>query len=423
MAHNELDINTSVSTVPGQTPPPAISFIDSLNYVDQISPTNFQNANALNALLNIFNGSQANLDSYFSNLNQTTLPNDYATFFTTTLSGAPGYTPTSATDLFNAFYTDYETQLSAALPNQEPAWGSLQPPINSTDPNSTTVPPQTYLQEQFSAWFDHFLTTYAFTSSGSVGTSAEFLGSANLELMTTAALNNKSLEPAGSPLATTTLTLPTYQDIYNAYFTVPGDTNPTSPTSPTYQNFIASLNAYYLQQIQANGTFIPSQSFAGWVQDIQANYTQTVGPGILAPPSNDAAADFAQTAILNQIFALIALLINTMQNVASAQANRLTILTQWQTAYTNELQQFHTFLAGDGADGTPGLDQTHMDTLNTDTNTNLRQLVQTYQSTISDDAKSLQSSINQTSDAVSQQSNLATSIIQELSTLLNSIFK
>ena len=48
--------------------------------------------------------------------------------------------------------------------------------------------------------------------------------------------------------------------------------------------------------------------------------------------------------------------------------------------------------------------------------------MQSRQALVGDDAKALQSNVNQSNDAVTQQSNLGTAILQELSTLLSEIF-
>jgi hypothetical protein len=133
-----------------------------------------------------------------------------------------------------------------------------------------------------------------------------------------------------------------------------------------------------------------------------------------------AAGDYGQTIILNQIFKQITTMLNTLQESAAAQANRLTFLTQWQQSYTDSLNQIHTFVAGDGdfAQGSAS-EQNNLNQLNT----GYTQSMQNNQNIISNAAKSLQSTINNSNDAVSTQSTLGTSIIQEMSTLLSSIYK
>jgi hypothetical protein len=97
-------------------------------------------------------------------------------------------------------------------------------------------------------------------------------------------------------------------------------------------------------------------------------------------------------------------------------------LTQWQKAYTDALAQVHTFISGSvDIGGTSSGDVTARNDLNK-LNSSLIQTMQNRQSVVSDDAKALQSNVNQSNDAVNQQSNLGTAIIQELGTLLSSIY-
>jgi hypothetical protein len=117
--------------------------------------------------------------------------------------------------------------------------------------------------------------------------------------------------------------------------------------------------------------------------------------------------------------------IKSMQQVAVAQANRLNILVQWQQAYTNQMNTVHAFVSNNG-------DAYVSSTV--DTNTNKRQSLNTTNSTyteqmksnnglIADTAKGLQTNINATQDAVNQQSNMATSIIQQLNSIVSAITK
>lgn len=147
-------------------------------------------------------------------------------------------------------------------------------------------------------------------------------------------------------------------------------------------------------------------------------------------PASDATSlssgNYTKTGILNNIFNLIIDMTTTLQVAAAAQANRLTFLTSWQRAYTDAMSQVHTFVQNNG--DYSGVSGSGSDAINTRAdlnrlNTNLTQTMQNRQSVVSDDAKALQSAINQTNDAVSQQSNLGTAIMQELGTLLSSMFR
>lgn len=133
-----------------------------------------------------------------------------------------------------------------------------------------------------------------------------------------------------------------------------------------------------------------------------------------------ASGNYSQTIILNNIFKLITTMLTSLQESAAAQANRLTFLTQWQQAYTDSLNQIHTFVASDG-----DFAQSNASVRNdlNQLNTGYTQSLQNNQNIISNNAKALQSNINASNDAVSTQSTLGTSIVQEMSTLLSSIYR
>lgn len=145
------------------------------------------------------------------------------------------------------------------------------------------------------------------------------------------------------------------------------------------------------------------------------------------PPPDDtrlAPGNFTSTEILNRAFKLINTVLTSMQSVAAAQASRLTILSSWQKAYSDMMNQVHTFSAGNGdaiSNPSDSTQTTYRNDLNK-LNSQLIQIMQNRQSIIGDDAKALQSNVSQSNDAVNQQSSLGTAILQDLSTLLGTVF-
>lgn len=139
-------------------------------------------------------------------------------------------------------------------------------------------------------------------------------------------------------------------------------------------------------------------------------------------PTSLAPGNYTSTVILNRIFKLILEMISSLQDVAAAQADRLRFMSEWQKSYTDAMSQIKTFAFFDGtafaSSGSGGI----RDDLNRVNSTYL-QTLQNRQSGVSDDAKALQSNVNQSNDAVNQQSNLGTAILSQLSTLLGAIFK
>ena len=192
--------------------------------------------------------------------------------------------------------------------------------------------------------------------------------------------------------------------------------------------------------------------------EIRANYVDS---------TRNAQGLYGRPLVLDRIFSLLVALIDSLQKCAAVQANRLNFLSQWQKAYTDQMNQIHAFVAfnGDGigiidGDQAEDWDGTVLDGSQTDLfgnpitpdtflainndrrwvdgqkpeeavkarsdmntlNTNFTQQMQGNRQVISDDAKALQTSVNQTNDAVQQQTDMATSILQQLSTILTSIF-
>ena len=190
--------------------------------------------------------------------------------------------------------------------------------------------------------------------------------------------------------------------------------------------------------------------------EIRANYVDS---------TRNAQGLYGRPLVLDRIFSLLVALIDSLQKCAAVQANRLNFLSQWQKAYTDQMNQIHAFVAfnGDGigiidADTAENFDGQVLDGHNTifgpatldnllginndrrwvdgqkpeeavkarsdmnTLNTNFTQQMQGNRQVISDDAKALQTSVNQTNDAVQQQTDMATSILQQLSTILTSIF-
>lgn len=368
----------------------------------------------INNLINLSTTDPQNLENYLKTLKAGTNP------IPTTLVGfINGYfasinePPPSGVylqNLINPFIQDYILNTHIT---QDPSWQALNPPLSadSSSPNyANTV-------SQFNNWWTQFAQSFPYNVNGSIGTLGSNLSTFQKqmteELATTASMsNNTTLTVLNSSGAVVTLSnIPSYENVY--FLSVP---------NPTLAGFQTELQTFYSQQLATNGYFLPSQSFSAWQAMVQSPADKT----------SLASLDSASLLTLNRIYDLIANLLNVLQKTAAAQANRLVLLTQWQQAYTNSLNQLHVFLqsspdllqasSGDSQD-TINTKSTIRGDLNDQVNANLRELMQNYRSMMGDNAKALQSSVNQTNDAVSQQANMATAIIQELSTILGALFR
>lgn len=171
----------------------------------------------------------------------------------------------------------------------------------------------------------------------------------------------------------------------------------------------------------------------------------TIGNVQYVDATNDSWGNFGQPLILDRIFKLLVLMIDVVQKTAAAQANRLNFLTSWQKAYTDEMNQIHAFVSnnGDASNNNPPppgstikiqWDDSGLDSASSKQATNIRQDLNTANTTytqqmqannqvIANDAKQLQTSVNQSNDAVQSQTDMATSILQQLATILTSIYQ
>lgn len=129
---------------------------------------------------------------------------------------------------------------------------------------------------------------------------------------------------------------------------------------------------------------------------------------------------------LNRIYKLLSKMIESLQNVAVQQAARLEILADWQAAYNSKKNSIHSFVQGNGDAFGIGDNDPDRNTLRSDlnnSNTNYSEQLRSNSNIVGDDAKQLQTMINQTQDAVNKQANMATSLVQQFSTILSSIFR
>lgn len=153
--------------------------------------------------------------------------------------------------------------------------------------------------------------------------------------------------------------------------------------------------------------------------------TGPIGPQPTPPDSTSLApGNYVDTIILNRIMTLLTSMIQTLQEVGIAQAQQLTFLNNWQAAYTDVMNQVHAFVKGNGdkIDGGSSDEGTMRNDLNTVNSTYTEQL-RALSSSVNNTAKGLQANLNSTNSAQQTQATTATTILQQLSTILASIFR
>lgn len=215
-----------------------------------------------------------------------------------------------------------------------------------------------------------------------------------------------------------------FEDIYAAFF---GTGNPS----------FASFLANYMKSVlyPTTGTpeaFLPNENIGEWMKKVQESYALSL-TGSAAPLTSSVGESVKKTIIIDIVIQLIIKMIGILQKVAAMQSDRLRILTKWQSAYTDLFTQVPTFTQGDGTIfGRPNTGpgsltskdeaQKARDQAN-NFNQTMAETIRSRRTVIQDDAKVLQSNINQSNDSANDQASTATALIQTLSTLLAAIYR
>lgn len=260
------------------------------------------------------------------------------------------------------------------------------------------------------SWVNAFLASInpLLYTSPSSGNANALLSAMSTSLTTTALLQNQTvakLQADVNSMITDPADLLRYEAIYKALF--------PRNSLPQFQSF---LTTFHDSQVTKNGYFNPSYAFPDFIQSVETTFNASLASNavrdtFLKPMDAD------KVLIILNLYKLISTFLNTIQSVAQAQANRLIKLSSWQKAYTYLLAQVPVIKSSQISD------TTQRSEINTGANANYRTNIQTYQSLVADDIKTLQSNVNQSNDAMSQQTNYCTSLIQEMSTLLSAIYR
>lgn len=128
--------------------------------------------------------------------------------------------------------------------------------------------------------------------------------------------------------------------------------------------------------------------------------------------------------MLNRIMDLLITMVKTMQSVAVQQSQKLSFFSKMQNANTAQMNSVHTFvLNGPEPDfiSARGDDQNvNRQALNQANSTYIEQ-IRANNNLTANTAKQIQTNVNQTQDAVNQQSNMLTSLIQQLRSINSTI--
>ena len=210
-----------------------------------------------------------------------------------------------------------------------------------------------------------------------------------------------------------------FQQIYEGFF---------GTGNPNFTSFLANYIQSVLYPTSGNaGTFLPNENIGDWMKKVQESYSIALN-GSAAPTTSSVGQSFKKVVVIDQILRLIVQMIGTLQKVAAMQSDRLRILTLQQSAYTTMITQVPVFTQGDGTVfGRTDLTskdeaQKARDQAN-NYNQTLTETIRSRRTTVQDDAKTLQSNINQSNDSANDQASTATALLQTMSTLLAAIYR
>ncbi len=270
------------------------------------------------------------------------------------------------------------------------------------------------LQTQFQEAFTSFLEEFTFNidkntdgtpgpTDGAAGPTAYFLEQWH-KWMTVFALNQTSLAEGNYA------NLSVFEQIFRAFF-----------PNGTQEDFITMRNQM-MQDIRDDheiGFFLPSHFIAKWYATVQTAYLNP----ILGASSVDLTHS-ARMSILWVVFKLAVDMIGSLEKLSTVIAGRLNFLTSYQKAYTDLMAEIPVFTKGDGSvfGGTDESSASARQDLNPKNQT-LTQNLQSYRDLIGDQAKQIQSNLNQLNESVNQQASLADSILQQMETILQGIFR
>lgn len=315
--------------------------------------------------------------------------------------------------------TGTSTAISNTNLNSGPAWDGFLARFKDVLKTDTdwlgSLSPST-VDAEFVDAFSGFLGSYPFSkqnvistgsgiASGDLQNTKKFLNNWRHFITVTAVVDPNTTSIPEAPFTNLQgyTGLLSYKEAYKAFF----------PNS-TDADFTAAIQAF---QIEVNadqkngGYFVPSQQYERFFDTIKNKLLV-----LNATQGTIMANGTPRLEILWQIFATILDMIQVIQKTTAISAQRLGFLTNYQKAYTELIAQIPTFLNGQPftADETGPI------------NSKLQAFAEnlrSFRGIITDDSKSLQSSVNGLNESGNQQANLATDLLQQMSSLLSTIMK
>jgi hypothetical protein len=347
-----------------------------------------------------------NIETFLTSYNKTNEPFSSWDKF---LEAAVGTDAAKKTAILDGFVSSYRTILNMGDggPNDPPAgeWSGLVTALENLQP--PTDPPRTInVGKHFIDSFESFLYNYNYNSSGGVTDANEFFNNWATFMAVTAQIDDST---DNANRNSTTVDVNAFEQIYVAF-------------GFDLTKFDERLAEFYVKhtKVSEGGSpyFIPSHAFDEWFEEMRSDF---IHKNFVSTVDTQTAS---QLLVIDRILRLLISMIDVLQRISAVQANRLSFLTEWQRAYTDQLTDVPQYTAGDG---TPlESNATHAKNWRSDVNSRMQSVtekIRAWRGEVQDQAKALQSSINASQDAANQQTQMATSLLQQLSTILAQIFR
>ncbi len=270
--------------------------------------------------------------------------------------------------------------------------------------------------------FNYFITHYDFTlpAGGAGGTFGEGgpdpnfnspLGWRNefLEAYEKFLTSRASVDDALFP-GSVNVNLSMYERIFNEFVVQP-------PIIP----FEDVLKDFYNTAVERDGFFLPSHHLKDWMETVQLQQAFQAGIATSVAGTNS-----GKTAILLILFRLLVEVIDVLQRVAAAQGERLRFYAGYQKGYTDLIGEIPIITerdVGDSIRGDSGGQRQKGAQFAQAQNQSFTEKLRALRSILGDEAKQHQTSVKQSNEIVTQQANLGTSILQQMSTILTNMFK
>lgn len=226
--------------------------------------------------------------------------------------------------------------------------------------------------------------------------------------------------PEFADLAGPNADLQVYQRIYESYL-------PNADPSFFQKEIISFADRMYEEE----GYFYPTHFVERWVDELKSASLSSTSRTIIDPIFLEERVN--QALILNQVFDLLVDMIGIIQQATAALAQRLRFFSEYQNQLTKLMDQVQIFHSGDEGElseaDTEVIDEKDVkkyEGARADANAKSQaalEYLRAHRDMVGDETKQLQTTVNQLNDAASQQGNIATAILQQLSGILTLIFR